>query len=183
MMFCSVLGAVQAYAAKHKCLRDSDALHYLILSGSSILMSGVFLTIGIIGFILALMPVIYLTYGLAPLVIACITFSCIIPYEVKVFAFDYMARHVYFYYMMKGSRAARKLKMVDITDENHDPYDPTLAWKSYMQSYELSKIWASRDVLRSNLVIVEGGYKDDEQPGEQGSFSEISPMSMGLDAV
>jgi len=89
-------------------------------------MSGTFLTIGIVGFMLALFPVIYLTYELAPLIISVFVFLSLLPFEIKLFK-DYLNRHVYFYYMAQGRNASMKKSKPEENEINHDPYDPTIA--------------------------------------------------------
>lgn len=158
MFFCvcvsSVLGAVQIYVAKHKLLREADALKFLTMSSNAILLSGVFMTLGILGLILAVLPVIYLTYGQGPLVFSCFLFLSIIPY-VSSNGLNYLKRHAYFYYMAKG-RAATKAgnKPGAVTEENHDPYDATIAWKAFKEWMTVGSVLAGRDADRSNMVDV-----------------------------
>lgn len=150
----NVLGAVQIYVAKHKLLRESDALKFLAMSSNAILLSGVFMTLGIIGLVLAVFPVIDKTYGRAPLVFSVCLFFLIIPY---VFSngVNYLRRHAYFYYMAKGRQAAAQGHPPNVvSDDQHDPYDPTIAWTAFREWVRVGAALAGRDADRSNLVDV-----------------------------
>lgn len=151
---CSVLGAVQIYVAKHKLLRESDALKFLTMSSNAILLSGVFMTLGILGLVLAVFPVIHKTYGQGPLIFSVFLFVLIIPYVLSN-GFNYLKRHAYFYYMAKG-RAASKAgnKPGAVTAEHHDPYDATVAWKAFKEWMSVGAALAGRDADLSNMVDV-----------------------------
>lgn len=149
-----MLGAVQIYVAKHKLLRESDALKFLSMSSNAILLSGIFMTLGILGLILAVFPVIDKTYGKGPLAFSVVMFALIIPY---VFSngVNYLRRHAYFYYMSKGRDAtAHGNKPNAVDEENHDPYDPTIAWSAFKEWKRVGSALAGRDADRSNLVDV-----------------------------
>lgn len=148
------MGAVQIYVAKHKLLRESDALKFLTMSSNAILVSGTFMTLGILGLILAIFPVIHQTYGQGPLVFSVFLFLLIIPYVLSN-GVNYLKRHAYFYYMAKGrAAAAAGNKPGVVTEDNHDPYDATIAWKAFKEWVGVGSALAGRDADRSNMVDV-----------------------------
>lgn len=165
----SVLIAVIVFASKNKVLRESDALGYLIFAQHNIIMSSTFLTIGIIGLMLAVMPVLLLTYGVYAM--SCgvaVASSILIPFAVWQYG-GYMKRHAGFYFMRKGQNASKNGmkagKSVDgkvhdthemspsEDDRNlHDPFDPTVAWYSYLKLRKIGMAFASRDADLTGAV-------------------------------
>ncbi len=131
-------------------------------------MSSTFLTIGIVGLMVAVMPVLMLTFGVYAL--SCgvaVSASIIIPFAVWQYG-GYLKRHAGYYFMRKG-RAAAKQHYSDgsgtasqeyhgngkdgrIHDQSinadrpfHDPFDPTVAWYSYLKLRNVGIAFASRD--------------------------------------
>ncbi len=131
-------------------------------------MSSTFLTIGIVGLMVAVMPVLMVTFGVYAL--SCgvaVSASIIIPFAVWQYG-GYLKRHAGYYFMRKGRDAVKQhhsngsgtagqehhgnSKDTRIHDQSmiadksyHDPFDPTVAWYSYLKLRNIGMAFASRD--------------------------------------
>jgi hypothetical protein len=173
--YLSVLAAAQNYAAKHKLLRESDALRFLIISGNNILESGMNLTIGIVTLVIAMIPVVYLTYGLYASIAGFGALSIMAINYVVRYLGAYISRHVFYYYMSKG-RLAKKMKQSIVElfadQETTDPYDPTVAWHAFRKYVKIGETLAKRDLDSSNAV----DYEEFQQASKKESSADcISP--------
>lgn len=184
-----MLVAIFVFGAKNKLLRESDALAYLLKAQTNTIFSAIFLMLGILGLILALFPVVYLTYGTHAL-IACLVISigAIVPFSVW-HSYIFLSRHTQYYYMHKARKTGSKqqifpkngdpsdvhnfdkpgtggLNAMESTEssavDRNDPYDPSIALHTFMTFAKISKILAARDSDASGVVSF-----DDQKVFEQ----------------
>jgi len=130
--------------------------------------SGICLTIGIIGLVVAAWPMVYVTYGpYATMIIIGLAVLLGGPFVfLQLYLLDY--RHVQYFYMEKAKEAQKvnssskagksSISPTESHEERlktHDPYDPTVAWNSFKVFAHISRMYASRDADFSGIVKVD----------------------------